>query len=380
MLIERRDRAPAGSVAALLLPALLPGCALDTSRGAAGVQHCDAGVAVAFAKDLVPAVDEWATDGGSGVLLVSADGCLAYQSAVGRADAGRAMSVGLYFDIGSLTKEFTAYAILKLAEDGGLSLDDTLGEWFAHAPADKRGITLRQLLTHSSGLADIVDEAGAPIAYVPELDFEPLSKQDLVTRTMRADLVGVPGKTVSYSNFGYSLLAAIIEDASKLPYTDYVHAAVLRPFGMRATGYPPRLVVEVSELAVGYVGERRWGTTYERLLPDGPGWMLIGSGGMIAPPGDLFRWVDGIATGLMSGDTVAKQFVELFHETTASGEKYIVSFGSNDVYEAGYLWMIDRGIVIVATTNNSGFTANGLVNAAWKAIRTGTSGSRIGPR
>lgn len=361
--------------AASVLLALTSACADDTESTGTGVHRCDPSVVESFESATAEAIDAWAADGGSGVALIATRGCIALLRAIGSADVDVDMTADMVFDIGSLTKEFTAYAILTLADDGKLSLDDTLADWFPGVPADKRDITLRQLLTHTSGLVDIADDDGVPLAYTPELDFEQLSRAELLRRTLRADLVADPGESFSYSNFGYSLLAAIIEAASSEPYATFIAANVLRPFGLERTGYPPDLDLRATELAVGFTGKARWGTTYERLRSDGPGWMLLGSGGMLAPASDLFLWIDGLASGAARGDPVAALFLDLFHETTPSGERYIVSFGSNDIYEAGYLWMIDREVTVIALTNNSDFTADGLVNRLWKAIRAGGLGS-----
>ena len=359
----------------IMLLALMTGCAHEAERISIDEHHCDASTVESFEIATADALEAWATEGGSGVALVAKGGCIALLRAIGDADVAVDMTADKVFDIGSLTKDFTAYAILTLAHAGNLSLDDTLLDWLPAVPADKRDITLLQLLTHTSGLIDIADRDGAPLVYSPELDFERLSRDALMARTLRARLVAEPGASFNYSNFGYSLLAAIVEDASSTSYASYVAENVLRPFGIRLTGYPPQLDVAPTDLAVGFVGAERWGTTYDRLLPDGPGWMLLGSGGMLAPASDLFLWIDGLARAARQGDPVAVRFVDLFHEATASGERYIVAFGSNDIYEAGYLWMIDRDIAVIALTNNSEFTADGLVNRLWKAIRAGGLGS-----
>lgn len=358
----------------------------------------DTGRSVRLADAVKPILSEWELSGGSGVVLVAVgncfsqfndllaesaqimnsdtaldagDNCFGFARPVGKSDRelGSEMKMGAYFDIGSLTKEFTAYAVLKLHAAGMLSLDDAISDYFPDAPADKKPITIRQILTHESGLVDIVDNEGKPIPYDPEIDFVPLSKDEMVARALNAPLVSEPGAAFNYSNFGYSILAVIIESAADMRYQDYIEFNVLKPFGVSMTGYPPKVDVQQEALAVGYLNNERWGTTYEKMSPNGPSWMLIGAGGMVAPVSDFYMWVGGIATAAQNDEQAALDFLSLFSDETGSGARYITSFGSNDIYEAGYLWMIDRELIIMAFTNNSDRKASNLINTLWAGLR-----------
>lgn len=116
------------------------------------------------------------------------------------------------FYIGSLTKQFTAAAILKLEIEGKLSVTDTLDKFFKDPPADKRGITIHRLLTHSSGLDDTEDKYGCPA-----------QKDEQLRRIMKTKLNFEPGKQFSYSNGGYCLLGIIVENVSRQLYERYLH-------------------------------------------------------------------------------------------------------------------------------------------------------------
>lgn len=134
------------------------------------------------------------------------------------------------FRIGSITKEFTAAAVLKLAEAGKLSLDDPLAKYL---PTFPRGgeVTLRQLLLHTSGIADYTSAPG----------FLALSPREFTTDEMTALIAGAkplydfaPGTAWRYSNSGFFLLGRVIEQASGQRYADYVRTALLSPLGLRS--------------------------------------------------------------------------------------------------------------------------------------------------
>jgi CubicO group peptidase (beta-lactamase class C family) len=124
--------------------------------------------------------------------------------------------------VGSITKQFTAAAVLLLVEDGRLSLDDALPKHFDDVPADKRGITIHHLLTHSSGITDLPGVG----------DWDPIGREDFARRALGAPLAFGPGQGYEHSNAGYSLLGAVIEKLSGLPYERF-EAAGVRAGGRR---------------------------------------------------------------------------------------------------------------------------------------------------
>ena len=129
------------------------------------------------------------------------------------------------FWIGSNTKQFAAAAILKLQEQGKLSVHDPITKFFKDVPPDKQAITVHQLLCHTSGL---------PHMYVTDgVADRGVAAKAIFGLSLKAG----PGETYSYSNDGYVLLAIIIEIASGKTYEDYLRSAVLRPAGMKHTGF-----------------------------------------------------------------------------------------------------------------------------------------------
>jgi CubicO group peptidase (beta-lactamase class C family) len=161
------------------------------------------------------------------VAVAHRDGALVFARAYGAADAkrSRAYTLDTQVDIGSITKSFTGMLAADLIARGHLSLDDTLGEYFPSAPSDKASITLQQLLTHSAGLPDATGD-----------DFEQLSRHAFLACAFAVPLESMPGTRYAYSNVGYSIAAAIIEEAGGASYEDQLIALLARA-GIADRGY-----------------------------------------------------------------------------------------------------------------------------------------------
>jgi CubicO group peptidase (beta-lactamase class C family) len=228
-------------------------------------------------------------NGFSGVVRVERDGAVVLERGYGLADRARrvAFTPATVVQIGSNTKDFTAVAVLRLQARGLLSLDDTLGRFFGAAPPDKRGITVRQLLTH---------RAGFPLGIGG--DFEPVGREAFVERALRTPLLFAPGSRSSYSNTGYSLLAAIVEQITGTSYDAHVRDAILAPLGLRRTGFLLPAFAP-NELARGYLAAgTAAGTMLEKPhAPDGPWWNLRGNGGMLSTVGDMAAFYHALFDG-----------------------------------------------------------------------------------
>ena len=225
-----------------------------------------------------------ALHGLSGAIVVARGNTVVLRKGYGIADRERGSAIGpdTPFFIGSLAKQFTAAAVLRLAADGKLTLADSLGAFFVDVPADKRGISVRQLLSHTSGLP-----------YLPSRGLFGLGTRDSVMREMLAErLIFEPGKQYEYSTPGYILLAGIIERASGLTYEQYL-----------------RTLFERAHLeSTGFVGERtRWSASPVRSYTDGnPEETLadvpalprfVGAGSIVSTVGDLHTWYAALLRG-----------------------------------------------------------------------------------
>lgn len=321
-------------------------------------------------------LDEFLTriehNGFSGAMLVAKDGEVVLTKGYGLADreAGRPVTVNTVFDIGSITKQFTASAIVKLEMEGKLSVQDPLAKHFADVPPDRQTMTLHHLLTHSSGLRDNFGR-----------DYEEMQPQTLFEQVMTKPLKWEPGHRYHYSNAGYSLLGMTIEKVSGMGYEEYLHSRFFGPAGMAQTGYRlPKWRKE--DLAVGYirprtgrseettggVSEARWGTPLEHLwADDGPYWNLRCNGGILSTVGDMYRWFRAL-----QGDTIlskeAKEKLWYPHVpenpqntsfygygwaivTRSDGAKLVTHNGGNGVFFADFRWYGAENLVIIEMTN-----------------------------
>lgn len=299
-------------------------------------------------------------DGGfSGVVLVDVAGELLVEG-VGMADREAAVrnDADTVFDIGSLTKQFTAAAILRLEMDGRLSVDDPLATFFDQLPPDTAEITLHQLLTHTSGLPDVVGE-----------DEEPIKRNEFVDRIAGEPLRQEPGEQYHYSNVGYSMLAAVIEVVTGESYEAYLRQALFVPAGLTATGYVlPRFAG--STVAVGYDGDAATGRPNELGWDgDGPYWNLRGNGGILSTATDMHRWhrallgddiLDAAAKAKLYGHHVREgDGADTFYgygwvlTPVGDGTDLIAHNGGNGIFFADFLRFVDEDVAIFLATNAS---------------------------
>ncbi|AWN39916.1 serine hydrolase [Methylobacterium durans] len=151
------------------------------------------------------------------------------------------------FRVGSITKQFTAAAILKLAEAGKLSLDDPIGRFYPRAPAAWEHVTIRTLLNHSSGIPSYTNLPD----YYARIQRLEMSPQAIVALTADKPLLFEPGCGFDYNNTGYILLGLAIESAAGLPYERYLRDAIFAPLGLADTGYDDATAI-LPRRASGY--------------------------------------------------------------------------------------------------------------------------------
>jgi D-alanyl-D-alanine carboxypeptidase len=238
----------------------------------------------------------------AGAVLVARHGKVLLQDAWGRADrtAGVANTPATRFRIGSMNKMFTAVATLQLVEAHKLALDDPIGQHLPDYPNREVAakVTVRHLLTHTGGTGDI---------FGPEFDQhrrQLREHRDYLKLYGRRGLSFEPGSRFEYSNYGFVLLGALIEQVSGESYYDYVRDHVFRPAGMRSTGSLPESV-EVPDRAVGYLRTspgRPWVANTDTLP-----WRGTAAGGGYSTVGDLLRFAQALGSGrLLSKATLAE--------------------------------------------------------------------------
>jgi CubicO group peptidase (beta-lactamase class C family) len=203
-------------------------------------------------------------------VLISKDNQIVLEKAF-----GPNVSTNTVFNVASVSKQFTATAILKLASEGKLKLSDKVSLYFPSAPPAFTNVTIDELLAHTSGISDDYSLYSAS---------SPLLRDEYLQRVLDRKLIGAPGIKWRYSNDGYALLAKIVELASGRPFKDYMHESLFAPGGLRATGF---------------IGENMWPPAL-RNLPSGGitpplPWIDRWAGGygasdILSTPADLARW------------------------------------------------------------------------------------------
>jgi CubicO group peptidase (beta-lactamase class C family) len=237
-----------------------------------------------------------AREPGAGIIALR-DGRVVYLGVRGVADmqAMRPIDGRTAFRLASVTKQFTAAAVMLLVKDGKLRYEDRLTDLFPGFPAYGRAITVRHLLTHTSGIADYEDlmppaRAGAP---VEESQIDDRGVLDLL-RTQRFGLFA-PGERWRYSNSGYVLLGLVVERVSGLSFPDFLRQRIFAPLRMDNTLAYVRGRNKVADRAFGYASEDgQW-----RFADQSPTSATLGDGGVYSSLYDLTLWDEALRRHLL---------------------------------------------------------------------------------
>ncbi len=184
------------------------------------------------------------------------------------------------YQIGSMTKQFTAAGIMLLVENGTVSLDEAIDKYLPDLPLAWRGVTVRHLLTHTSGIKDFADLADTETERAKDY-----TKAQIIALVSGAPLEFRPGEKWNYSNTGYFLLGMIIERVSGKPYEDFLRERIFQPLGMVDTRLNDLNEI-VPSRAAGYV--LRNGHLYNG-QPVSPT-HTYGAGGLLSTAADLAKW------------------------------------------------------------------------------------------
>ena len=226
----------------------------------------------------------------SGVVLISRAGHVLFAKGYGLANVDWKIpnTPDTIFDIGSITKTFTATLILQLEQQRQLALTDSICRFIEACPAAWSAVTLHHLLSHTSGIFNLT--------LAPDFDQEHSTvqtREQILARFRTRPLAFAPGAKFQYSNSNYYLLALVIEKVTGQSYETVLQRRILRPLGMRNTGILHRDLV-LPNHATGY-RPLKSGT----LVVDAPideSWSF-GAGSMYSTVGDLERWSEALDTG-----------------------------------------------------------------------------------
>jgi D-alanyl-D-alanine carboxypeptidase len=259
----------------------------------------------------------------SGSFLIAKDGKPVFEWAGGLADREAATPVTpqTRFRMASLGKMITAVAILQLAEDGRLSLDDPLSRHLPDYPNQDaaRNVTLRQLLNHTSGMGEVFVK-----------DFSKISGSLKTHRDYWAEFAATPlefepGTKDRYSNYGYILLGSVVEAVSSQSYYDYVEQRVYRPAGMTSTGAQPESE-PVPDRAHAYTKVNGEWSRETALLP----WRGTAAGGGYTTARDLMRFATALTDGTLLSSTSLDSATRPQNQKAWYGYGFMTSGGGDE--------------------------------------------------
>jgi len=290
-------------------------------------------------------------DGFSGVILVARGDHVLLRKAAGFADREESIpnTPETKFSLMSVTKQFTAAGIMLLVQDRMVSLNDPVSKYYPASPPTWNGVTIKHLLTHTSGIGDI----GAN----DDLRFR--TYKDAIRVAAERPTVFAPGTAYSYNNAGYALLAAIIERISGQSYGDFLRTRIFTPLGMRNTGYGaiPGDIVRGYDRDIRGVWHRERPVNYE---------VLAGEGGIYSTIDDMLVWSRALrGNQILSAASREAMFTDYGH-SYGFGWRFAIEYGrklvwhTGNFFQAGLASIFDRfpedDLTVVAMTNNVGLT------------------------
>jgi CubicO group peptidase (beta-lactamase class C family) len=249
-------------------------------------------------------------------LLVRRAGTSVYGHGYGLAslELGVPISTSTVFDIGSTSKQFTAASVALLALDGKLSLDDDIRKYVPELPDLGARVTLRHLLTHTSGWRDYID-----IMSLEGWDERDRTTDDDALNALRRQraLNFQPGTEFRYSNTGYFLMSLVVRRVSGQSLADFAQQRLFEPLGMHDTRYLTDTRTVVLRKATAYApGSGRWNVAMSN-------WEQIGDGGVQTSVEDLAKWDANLASGTLGG----RPLLDLLHGTTHLADGAPVGYG-----------------------------------------------------
>jgi len=283
----------------------------------------------------------------NGTVLVAKEGKVVFSKGYGFADAAgkKPNDVNTIFQIGSVTKQFTSAAIMKLQEEKKLSVNDYIGKYFPELEVGE-SITIHHLLTHRSGLYNYTDDTS--------MWYGKLSKEKLIDYINKRSIIFKPGIRMQYNNTGYVLLGYLIEKLSRKKYEQYIRDNFFKPLKMTSSGFD---FVKLSspQKAIGYYDN---GTTHmQARIIDST--VSYAAGSIYSTTGDMLHWSGAVLNqklikpsswNLMTTNHSEKYGYGLVIDSVA-GEKNIWHNGGLDGFVSTFYNLPKQKITIVVFSN-----------------------------
>jgi CubicO group peptidase (beta-lactamase class C family) len=287
----------------------------------------------------------------SGAVLVLRDGMPIFSKGYGLANAEHQVSntPETKFRLGSITKQFTAMAILILQERGKLALEDPIGKYLDDAPKTWEAVTIHHLLTHTSGIPSYTSDP----EYVKKMA-QPETVKTMIQRFRDKPLDFKPGEKFQYSNSGYFLLGAIIEKVSGQSYEAFLKEAIFDPLDMKDTGYDHPSTV-LAHRASGYTRKGEVLQNAEYLDMAQP----YAAGSLYSTTLDLAKWDRALNDGaLISGESMTRMFTPEKNDyaygwsvSTRSNRKEIAHGGGINGFATDIVRYPDQKVCVVVLCN-----------------------------
>jgi len=291
----------------------------------------------------------------SGSVLIARDSRILFQKSYGLANQewGVPNSERTKFHIASVTKTFTAAAILQLEREGKLKLDDPLSKYIPDFLNGER-ITIEQMLTHTSGLPDFYSLPEYPLR-----KYQRVTLADLVAWVKTQPLDFLPGSKSSYSNTGYAFLAYIIEQVSGKRFEQFLAEEVLKPAGLKDTGAFSDDAI-IASRASGY--QPGYGDHGLRNAPAYDKTILTGSGSLYSTTLDLYEWCRLVAGGKFFNVHDASHTYGWGARETKSKHKYIEQSGRDPGFSSHIAMFPDDRVIVVVLGNLEDAAVNNIAD------------------
>lgn len=294
------------------------------------------------------------------VVLIAKHGQVLYEKAFGSANLELSVSMksNMVFNVGSITKQFTAVAILQLAEENKLSLQDSLQKFIHNFPSKGSTITIENLLTHTSGIKSY-EEIDHTSQNIERWDFTP---EQLIDNFKNYPLNFEPGTQFSYSNSGYYLLGYIIEKISGKPYQKYIQDKIFNPLGLKCSYFDDGKTI-IPKRVNGYYRDDSAFKNAEYWSPT----IEYAHGGLISNAEDILKWHNALYSYKILGKeilqkattpyklkdgTLSEYGYGWFIRTASDGVKSIEHEGGVSGFLANEIYFPQQDIFIVILCNS----------------------------
>jgi CubicO group peptidase (beta-lactamase class C family) len=288
-------------LAALVSAGTLLGCTASSDPASSSSTRSPDGTAVdraARSEDVLH--QQLSTEEPGCSAAVGVEGEVVWAGARGLADVstGRPIDATTSFHVASVGKQFTATAVLLLAQEGRLGLDDPVSRWVPDLPVWSDAVTLADLIHHTSGIPDFVD----PLIVAGFAYEDRATSRDALAVIAGSTPSAPPGTRLEYSNSNYVLLAEVVRAAAGRPLEEFAREEIFEPLALDMAFDPGATSPDETDPTTARGHERdASGRDWE---PAGARWEIVGPGYVQTTPSELVRWADNYRTGQVGGQAL----------------------------------------------------------------------------